>query len=171
MPRPKIVQFVQELKERRIAKGVAPEQFRGVEEPEITGLEKRLGVAFPPVYREYLRVMGREPGGAAKESDIRFGCLHLLTGEMRDEASGAGVAIDDDAVAIFAHQGYDYVYFRTSEAAELDDPPLYRLQAAAGWCRPAFASISEYLLNLFGFGNIVPPPGARRGDADQGVQE
>jgi hypothetical protein len=147
---------IDDLMRERTARVPAAE-FRGASEADVAALETRLGVRFPTVYHEYLLVMGREPGGVARGSDIRFGCLHLLTEEMRAEAAGAGIDVDADAVAIFAHQGYDYVYFRASEAATSPDPPLYRLRAPERTRRRAFDSVSEYLARLFRFDDIAAP--------------
>ena len=48
-------------------------------------------------------------------SDTLFGCLHDLTDECREVMDGEGIEFPADAFVFFAHQGYDYLYFRASE--------------------------------------------------------
>jgi len=130
-------------------------RFRGADEAQIKALEDKLGAAMPPVYRGYLAAMGWEPGDAARGSDIRFGCLHLLTREMFDCARGAGATLPGDAIAVYAHQGYDYLFFRSSEAAANPDPPLWRFHEVRAAVTPGCPSISSYLERLLSIGDIV----------------
>ena len=147
--------LARKLMEKRIAHGTPASGFRGVEESEIAALETELGAQFPEVYRDYLSVMGREPGGCGKSVDIRFGCLGAVNREFLEAASHLklGFALGD-VVAIYANQGADYLYFRADEARADPDPPLRRLRLKKGASSEGCPSISDYLERLL-TGDII----------------
>ena len=97
---------------------------------------------------------GWSAGGMLRGSDVRFGCLHELTGETLDLARGMNLQLPDDIFVFFAHQGYDYMYFLLSEG---DDPKVYRLHEAWDAPRQVLPAFSEYLRWMFGTVMEIPP--------------
>jgi hypothetical protein len=137
-----------------LERGNAASAVQGCTADEVARLEERLGLTLPQLFRDYLRIMGRNPGNVAKGSDFLYGCLHKLTGELRDCASENGVAIPDGVFAMLAHQGYDYLYGSTG--SNQDDPPVYRFHIAFREPKEVFPSLSEYFRWFLRGGYVVP---------------
>ncbi len=133
------------------------EDFRRCTEAEIARLEDRMGLQLPGRFKDYLRAMGRSPANILAGSDIRFGCLHLLTGEAREELNLNGVLLPADAFAFFAHQGYDYMYFLTADGK--DDPPVHRFHIDWEAPRQVFAAFNDYVRWMFASTAEIPPDG------------
>ena len=147
--------FITDLMQQRIEAGHARmADFRGCTEEEITQLEERLGLVVPELFKDYLRCMGWEPGGVAPESDFRFGCLHLLTCELRQCGAEQGVEFPNSIFAVFAHQGYDYLYMELD--SKLSDPPVHRYHIDYDCPELVFATLSEYLTWLVQGGGVIP---------------
>lgn len=154
--------LITDLIRQRIAEGHAREaDFRGCSDDEIGALESAVGLQLPGLFRDYLRAMGKSAGEMLRGSDVRFGCLHLLTAEGRQAMAADGVALPDDAFAFFAHQGYDYMYFQVSDG--LDDPPVYRFHTDWETPRQVFGTFSGYLHWMFGTLMEIPPDGDENG--------
>ena len=148
--------LVETLIQDAISKGRrAPGDFRGCSEKEIAGLESRMGIELPKMFRIYLRHMGKSAGEMLQGSDIRFGCLHELTGEAYDEARERNFQLPDDIFAFYAHQGYDYMYFRLAHGD--DDPKVYRFHMAWDAPRQVLPAFSDYLRWMFGTAMEIPP--------------
>ena len=148
--------IVDTLIKDRIRRGLGTAgDFRGCSEEEIAGLESRMGIELPGMFRTYLRHMGKSAGEFLKGSDIRFGCLHELTGEAHDEARHRKFQLPEDIFAFYAHQGYDYMYFRLSPGD--DDPKVYRFHMAWEGPRLVLPAFSDYLKWMFGTVMEVPP--------------
>lgn len=154
--------MVDELIRRRIAeaKAVAAD-FRGCSDVEIASLEARLGLALPGLFKTYLSRMGWSAGEMLKGSDIRFGCLHLLTAEGREEMAANGVRLPADVFVFFAHQGYDYMYFQVCGGT--DDPPVWRWHIDWDGPRQVFPAFSGYLRWMFETTMEIPPGGSGDG--------
>ena len=143
------MKLLNELIERHLtANNLSAAVFEGASEQEVRDLEQRMDHVLPEIFRQYLRVMGHETGHLLEGSDILFGCLHLLTSEGRQAMTPESMPLPDDAFVFFAHQGYGYMWFRTSEG---DDPPVYRwLQGRQ--VEQRFERFSEYLRWMFNQG-------------------
>ena len=147
--------LIDELHLERVARGGGTAiAIKACTAEEIARLEHRLDLTLPPLFRDYLRLMGREPGNVAIGSDVRYGCLHQLTGELRGCAKEQGVVIPVDAFAMFAHQGYDYLYLLTG--TDQIDPPVFRFHMAFDQPKEVFPSLSEYFRWFLAGGTIVP---------------
>ena len=145
-----------ELIRHRIKQGQATEaDFRGCSDAEIASLESAVGLCLPDIFKAYLRLMGWSAGEMLCGSDIRFGCLHLLTEEGREEMAGRGVTLAPDAFVFFAHQGYDYMYFLASCGA--GDPPVHRYHSDWDAPRQVFPAFSGYLRWMFTNSSEIPP--------------
>ena len=145
-----------ELIRHRIEQGRATAaDFRGCSDAEVANLESAVELSLPTLFKDYLRLMGKSAGEMLCGSDIRFGCLHLLTGEGREEMAGRGVTLPPDAFVFFAHQGYDYMYFFTSDGA--GDPPVHRYHSDWEDPRQVFPAFSGYLRWMFATSSEIPP--------------
>ncbi|MEM6731365.1 MAG: SMI1/KNR4 family protein [Myxococcota bacterium] len=134
------------LIERRMhIDGLSERDFSGASSSEIGELEKALGRKLPRQYRAYLSQMGWEPGHAMRGSDIRFGCLAEINLELGEFARESGLDIPSDAIAIMAHQGYEYWFVRASEG---DDPPVYVAREDRG-IRRSMKTVSDWVEHLF----------------------
>ncbi len=148
--------LIDTLIQDRIRKGRSkPEDFKGCSEEEIAGLESRMGIELPAMFKAYLRHMGKSAGGFLRGSDVRFGCLHELTGEAYDEARKRNFQLPEDIFAFYAHQGYDYMYFRLTD--DSDDPAVYRFHMAWEAPRLVLPAFSDYLKWMFGTVMEIPP--------------
>jgi SMI1 / KNR4 family (SUKH-1) len=105
--------------------GAIPAQSaHGCSEQEIAALEERLRRVFPAAYREFLLWTGRAAGDFWAGShafysdlpDIQQWAVDLL----RENSFPA--ELPPDALVFFMHQGYQFLFVRTSEG---DDPPVY----------------------------------------------
>ena len=153
--------LLDDLIQSRIEKGYCkPADFRGCSDAEIDTLEERVNMKLPGLFKDYLRRMGWSAGEMLQGSDVRFGCLHLLTGEGREELGLSGVDLPQDAFVFFAHQGYDYMYFLVSDD---DDPAVYRYHIDWDGPRQVFRAFSGYLRWMFGSSTEIPPAGIEEG--------
>jgi hypothetical protein len=126
--------------------GLTENDFQGATEDEIRALERTLGVQrLPGQYRAFLQSMGWEPGQAAIGEDVRFGCIGEINLEMREFDAETKIGIPDDAIAILAHQGYEYHFIR---AAEGEDPPVHMAREDTG-ISLRYESVSKWVVGLF----------------------
>jgi len=149
-------ELLDDLIRARIERGQAvAADFRGCTEQEVASLESRTNIQLPGLFKHYLRKMGWSAGGMIKGSDVRYGCLHLLTGEVREETQPRNIHLPADAFAFYAHQGYDYMYFLQSD--DPYDPKVYRYHTDWDQPRLVFAAFSDYLRWLFETLMEIPP--------------
>src|SRR5438552_3435030 len=91
---------------------------------DIQLLEKKIGQRFPAAYCEFLIWMGTEAGPFLRGSNCFF--RHIST--LRQAASEVlqenkfPKSLPDDAVVVWMHQGYQFLFIRTGEG---DDPPVH----------------------------------------------
>jgi hypothetical protein len=88
--------------------------FTGHPEAEVAQAERRLGVAFPLVFRTYLKRMGRGHGDLFCGSDVAgLGGLERFRGHAQALMQESQVAepLRPDAVVFLFHQGYAFTYF------------------------------------------------------------
>ncbi|MCE9568111.1 MAG: SMI1/KNR4 family protein [Planctomycetes bacterium] len=99
--------------------------FDGYSEAEVVAAEEGLGVRFPAVFREYLRVMAKSSGdlfrgsnraGIAEFKQFRAGALKLLA------ETDPALALPPEAVVFLSHQGYTFVYLLA--VGGFDGPPM-----------------------------------------------
>lgn len=99
--------------------------FVGYSEIEVAATERRLGVHFPAVFRQYLLEMAKSPGDLFCGSDLaglvdferfRMDALKLLTD------IDPALTLPPEAVVFLSHQGYTFVYVLA--AGGFDGPPM-----------------------------------------------
>lgn len=101
---------------------------------------------LPVIYRDFLRLMGRGAGSYYLGSDHFFPLLlgnkeHALALVSRDKA---GLILPDDAVVFSMHQGYQFLFFQTTEGP---DPPVYRYFQARGVFETVYPCFSTFLIS------------------------
>jgi hypothetical protein len=108
---------MQQLALNIISAGLAhPADIIGCSPDDISTLEGRFGIPLPEIYRDWLRVMGRGAGHYLEGSDAFF--PRLL--ELRDGAEDLlrenrhPFSLPEDAFVFLMHQGYQFLFFRTS---------------------------------------------------------
>ena len=123
-------EIVEKVIEMRLA---TPTELIGCTAEEIEEIKAHQNVKrLPEVYLEFLRKMGKEAG---RFLDVDFFYPGLL--KMKLEAqeilqdTAPSQQLPDDAFVLYAHHGYEFIYFLTETA--LDDPPIYHyLEGASG---------------------------------------
>ncbi len=104
-------------------------QFAGYSEADIAAVETSLGVQFPSVFRAYLRLMARSPGGLFRGSDLagigefpqfRQSALDLLA------ETDPTLSLPPQAVVFMSHQGYTFIYLEC--AGGFDSAPMQWLE-------------------------------------------
>ncbi len=103
---------------------VRAEHIVGCTAQEIAEVVESQGSALPAEYSAFLATMGRAAGDMFAGTD----CLYPEVLKLREWAielldeDGEGFRLPDDAIVFSMHQGYTFLYIRTSEG---DDPPVY----------------------------------------------
>lgn len=91
---------------------------------EVEAAEARLQLHFPGSYREFLLLMGHGAGQFLAGSDCFYDNLFDIQTWARETLADNGVEreLPTDAFVFFMHQGYQFLFLRTTEG---DDPPAY----------------------------------------------
>jgi hypothetical protein len=116
---------VDEAVEQLTAAGLASQgQLKGCSEADIAGLEAKLGVKLPPIYRRFLAVMGRSAGKFLVGTDFLFHDLPTLhqRAERVLEEAGASVVLGPADFVFTIHQGYQFLFFKTGDGP---DPEVF----------------------------------------------
>lgn len=89
--------------------------------------------------------MGRSAGRFFNGTDIFYPRIVGMTDDaaLLVSEDAAGIALPDDAFAFAMHQGYEVLFFRTSEG---DDPPIYYYLEGSGHFEKKYRSLTEYLV-------------------------
>jgi hypothetical protein len=93
-------------------------------EQDIETLQKQLNCTLPLAYKEFLLWMGRGAGQFMTGSLFFYDDLEdmqLLATEMLEEDEFPQL-LPTDAFVVWAHQGYQFTFFRLNEG---DNPPIY----------------------------------------------
>lgn len=91
---------------------------------EVRELERRTGRALPQAYKEFLLWMGHGAGELWLGSHCFYRDLEPLGdwAAVMLKRSDPAQKLPEDAFVFLMHQGYQFMFFRTSEG---DDPPVY----------------------------------------------
>jgi hypothetical protein len=106
----------------------------------IAALESALKVTVPPALRRYF-----EAQGSAKfltGTDIAVSSLAERTRDAADILYENGLKLEDDAIVIAAHQGYDFTWIRASLG---DASPVFGYIEGDAEVQTRFASIAEWV--------------------------
>jgi hypothetical protein len=105
---------------------VEPEGFQRCTEQEILELEARKNIRFPPVYREFLRRMGRGAGEFMEDVACFYPGLKSLeeVAVRLLEENGNPFTLPPGSFVFMVYQGYQFMYFDAS-GAQPGEPPIY----------------------------------------------
>ncbi len=123
-------------------------------EQQIAQLEQQYHLTLPAAYKEFLRWMGNGAGRFMAGDAAFYDALPQLRAfalEMLAE-NHVPQRLPDDAFVFSMHEGYQFLFFRTSEG---DNPPVYwygegeplRGDGTANAFPKRFARYSDYLVS------------------------
>jgi hypothetical protein len=130
---------------RLIDAGLADEAaLQGCRADGLAQLERSLGVTLPSIYRQFLARMGRSAGAFLTGTDFLFARLADLRGDAERllEEVNSPFRLTKADVVFAMHQGYQFLYFTTGEAA---DPPVFLFTDDSAEPRRVYAHFSEWL--------------------------
>lgn len=107
----------------RAAGRAPPGSVRGCSEGQIAQLESAVGLQLPASYLDFLRLMGVQAGAFFVGTDYKYDRLVGMNEELREIAANDGVVVPTNVFAFSTNQGYEFLCFRVSGAA---DPEVYR---------------------------------------------
>jgi len=100
-------------------------------------------VKVPPALRRYFERMGGGAPGFLTGTDTHLPVLAARTGDARAMLRESGLNLDDDAVVITSHQGYDVAWVRASLG---DESPVFGYLEGASAIEKRFPSFGLWLL-------------------------
>ena len=136
--------WLSQVRDALFMRGVAgPSSFRGCTESQIAEIASNKNL--PLRYREFLSEMGQAAGKFFIGTDIFYPSIIGLTNDARELVSedSAGIALPVDAIAFAMHQGYEVLFFRTTDG---DDPPVYHYSEGSGQFQRKYDSFTQYLI-------------------------
>jgi hypothetical protein len=100
-------------------------------EKEVQDLERGAGLALPQAYREFLLWMGHGAGEFWRGSHCFYQDLEPLSSwaDAMLEHNKSAEKLPKDAFVFLMHQGYQFLFFRTSEG---EDPPVRHCEEKPG---------------------------------------
>ena len=113
------------LRHLRVAGAIRQGDALGCKPSDIDRIESDLAVKLPSVYKEFLSTLGRGAGTFLSGSDFNYADLPRINSEARDLAHDAGIDLPTSAFVFLIHQGYQFLWFDTSEGA---DPEVRRFR-------------------------------------------
>ncbi len=139
--------YLDEAKARFETSGlIHPKDLSPCTPNEVRVLEDMLKLTLPSSYKEFLYWGGHSAGPLLRGSDCFW--EHLLNiqqwaGELLEE-NNSPVRLPNDAFVILLHQGYTFMFLRTTEG---DNPPVYRYLEGTtqGSFTADFGSFSDFL--------------------------
>ncbi|MDJ1182489.1 SMI1/KNR4 family protein [Roseofilum casamattae] len=113
----------QKVKENKF---LAKTGFRPCRELEVALLEQKLNLSLPLAYKEFLLWAGHNSGLLFEGSDATYeDVLEINKTQVAKELfedNNYTHTLPEDAFVFWVHQGYQLMFFRTSEG---DNPPVY----------------------------------------------
>lgn len=116
----------------------------GCNKTEIAEVKEQWSQKLPLAYLEFLQTMGKEAGRLFVGSEIFYPeCLELRESavELLSEFDKEDV-LPDDAIVFSMHQGYQFLFFKSSEG---DDPPVYHYSEGKDYFTKIRDSFSYYI--------------------------
>ena len=113
---------------------------------EIDKVEASQNVSLPPVYRDFLKLMGRGAGRFFRGSDLYYPDVLTLGEQAKHllKEDGQPFELPDDAFVFLVHQGYQFFYFRTGSGDE--DPVVYGYMEGEGKAIKRWIKFSDFLV-------------------------
>ncbi|MBN8615530.1 MAG: SMI1/KNR4 family protein [Deltaproteobacteria bacterium] len=138
------LRFVRTSRVRAAEYLCASREIRGETLLAIEETERRLGVTFPDVYREFLRRMGAARGGLFRGSDVvALDAIEASRAEARDLMSASPEAtLPADAIPMLSHQGYQVMFFVPRPTT---DVPIFVLREGDSEAREVAPSLAALL--------------------------
>jgi hypothetical protein len=139
------IDAVDEAVEQLTAAGLASQgQLQGCSEADMAGLEAKLGLKLPAVYRRFLARMGRSAGKFLVGTDFLFHDLPTLRqqAERLLEEAGPHLTLAARAFVFTAHQGYQFLFFETGGGP---DPEVFLFVEGEDEFQQVAGSFSSWL--------------------------
>jgi hypothetical protein len=156
---------INNLRRALVKSGLAePHEIRGCSADEISSLEKRLNLKLPDAYVAFLATMGHGAGRFLRGTEALYGHVEVIrewAEELLTETSST-YTLPEDSVVFLMHQGYTFLFFRTSEG---DDPPVYLVQESKPVPELVSPSLSKLLFNSIEVDSQLMLPVSRRREA------
>lgn len=137
--------FVQQLKSARLV-NTSNYPIRGCSIEQIQEIETKFKLTLPPIYKNYLSVMGQKSGDFLRGSDFWYPELLTLRegAEILLREDNSPLKLPDSVFVFGMHQGYQFFYFDTTVG---DDPPVFHYMEGEGVTRK-FDHYSRFLLAI-----------------------
>lgn len=120
--------------------------MRGCSAEQIQEIETKFQVTLPPIYKNYLAVMGQKSGDFLRGSDFWYPELLTLkeAAETLLREDHSSLKLPSTTFIFGMHQGYQFFYFDTVVG---DDPPVFHYMEGEG-ATQQFESFSQFLLAM-----------------------
>lgn len=131
--------------ERLCSRGVATrDNICGCSPEEIAKVRAEFKIPLPLAYEEFLSQMGRSAGRFYEGTDMFFPKILGAKAAARELVAEDpfGVEFPDDAIPFSMHQGYQFLFVRSSEG---DDPPVYYYLEQSGQFEVKADEFSKFL--------------------------
>lgn len=116
---------------------------------EIEFLEEKLNCALPGAYKEFLQWMGHGAGMFLAGTDIFYEYILKIQAWAKESLVETNFPkpLPDDAVVFMMHQGYQFMFFRTSDG---ENPPIYYYHEAYHFdsFELKYPNLDEFLLAI-----------------------
>lgn len=120
------VPFIEYFSKKLTENGLvdAEERLIGCTDAQIEELEQKLNIRFPVLYREYLRVMGRQSGDFLRGEEHSYPYLLTLKDDAQEILADSEVTyrLSPTDFVFWMSQGTQFAFFDTASG---DDPPVF----------------------------------------------
>jgi hypothetical protein len=121
------------------------EKLQPLETVQINKIEKSYNIFLPPVYRQFLRIMGNGAGAYMKGSSVFYDEIFSLRQWANELILDNELdPLPMDSFVFWMHQGYQVAYFKLNEG---DDPKVFFLSESEG--SKQFELIEKSLTDFF----------------------
>jgi hypothetical protein len=118
--------FIEDFADRLVASRFvyAEKPIIGCTDQEIQEMEEKFAIKFPPIYRDYLRVLGRKSGDFLRGEEHSYPDLLDLKEDAQEllRESNSTFRLPPTAFIIWMSQGVQFSFF---DCASGDDPPVF----------------------------------------------
>ena len=104
---------------------VCSDEIVGCSENDIRSMENSLGVKFPAIYREFLKVMGANAGGLFQGDDYECWKLLRLRSAVAEHLEKSQYKLASEQLVFMGSQGCSFLLFGSVKCA---DPEVLRME-------------------------------------------
>lgn len=140
--------IVEQLRDNLIENKLAfPKNIRGCSEIDIRELEKHFDVKLPLIYKDFLRIMGRQAGEYQRGTDIYYNDLFDLRKQFEEilRENNNPFLLKSSIFVFSGHQGIIFHFFDTEE--DFIDPPVYGYLEGETNIKLVYETYSKYLMD------------------------